>query len=61
MVERETAGEKNRCNVLILQVTYSVKLTESQFGPETPMAEWDESFLTLSRLVWYKRIERALD
>lgn len=39
---------------------YSEKLTRSALGPETPRAEWDDSFVILSRFDWYMRIDLAL-
>jgi hypothetical protein len=37
--------------------TYWVKVTKSQFGPETPMALCDVSSVILSKFRWYSSIE----
>jgi hypothetical protein len=44
-----------------MKQTYSVKFTKSQFGPETPIIECEESFAILSRFVRYVRIDRPFD
>ena len=47
----KTTGGKDP-SYCALSRTYSVKLTRSQLGPETPIMECDVSLEILSRLVW---------
>jgi hypothetical protein len=39
------------------QATYCVKVTKSQFGPDTPMALCDVSSVILSKFRWYSSME----
>ena len=55
---RENEGRQEKACAI---AAYSVKLTKSQLGPDTPMAECDVSWEILSKFRWYNKIECALD